>query len=1214
MLVAAQAGEVREHASRLLGRRYAVEAAADGHAALRAARERPPDLVLIDVTLPGLDGFGLLDAIRADDRLKTVPVIMLAAPGGEEAWVQGMEAGADDYLVQPFSEPELLARVAAQLRMQRSRREAQEALRTSEEKFSTAFAHSPLALTITSLETGRLVEVNDGFLHLTGYTRDEALGRSPDELGLWIDPARRAERFARLRAGQPVADIEARFRLKDGRELVGIIGSAVVDIDGRPCVLSSVLDITDRKRAEEALRDSEERFRLATSAGSVGVWDWNVAADTVVWSDTLYAIHGLAPGSFTGTLDAFAALVHPDDRDAVIAAVQRVLREGAPFAMEFRALRPDGSVVWIYTHAKVLRDETGAVVRVLGATVDVTERKRMEESLREREQRYELVVAGAEAAIWDWDVPSRRVMYSPRWKELRGLAESEVGDGEEEWIERVHPDDRDRVHAALRAHFEGRTAVFAEEYRVRHADGRWIWILDRGIARRDALGRVVRMAGSETDITSRKEAEQSLSESEARFRTIADSAPAMLWVTEADGRCTFLSRGWFDFTGQTAEEDAGFGWLSAVHPEDRPGVTEMFLQATARHEPFSAEYRLRRADGVYRWAIDTGRPRLTDDGRFLGYIGNVIDITERKRREVDTAFLADISEDLARSSDSDEIMRLVAAKLGRHMGVARCLFSEIDTTLKLAHVIHDWTAETQPSLVGTYPLTSLATPEVEAFLSSGQQLVIDNVVTDPRTAPTHELLVRRGVRAYVNTPYVSYGRWTASLSVQRPEPYSWTAEEQALLQDVANRAWARIERASAERRLRESEAQLRRASQMKDEFLATLSHELRTPLNAVVGWTQMLRTGALRPDVVARAFEALERNAKAQSQLVDDLLDMSRIVSGKLHVRNERVDLATVVNAAADTVRPAALAKGVALDLQFEPGAPAALRGDPDRLRQIVWNLLSNAVKFTPGGGAVRVSVRGADQAAVIEVRDTGEGIDPSFLPFVFDRFSQADGTTTRRHGGLGLGLAIVRHLTEAHGGTVAAASAGAGEGAAFTIRLPLGQGESAPPAADAVAALPAASRGDLSGARILVVDDEADARELIGIVLQSAGAEVMLAQSAAEALQRLGEEAFDVLLADIGMPGRDGFSLIRAVRDGNGATARIPAIAVTAYATLGERDRALEAGFDAHLAKPVAPHELVAAVTALARQTGSAAMQPKKRRGSLNAATRAVRRRPAKS
>jgi signal transduction histidine kinase/DNA-binding response OmpR family regulator len=382
------------------------------------------------------------------------------------------------------------------------------------------------------------------------------------------------------------------------------------------------------------------------------------------------------------------------------------------------------------------------------------------------------------------------------------------------------------------------------------------------------------------------------------------------------------------------------------------------------------------------------------------------------------------------------------------------------------------------------------------------------------------------------------------------------------------------------------EDHLQRTNRLKDEFLATLSHELRTPLNAVLGWTHMIRTGTLPNDMQKRAFDSIERNARAQAQLVDDLLDVSRIVSGKLQIARDRVDLKEVLNLAIETIHPTAVNKGVKLKFVAGGRAPAIVTGDADRLRQVAWNLLSNAVKFTPLGGSVRVELTRDRSHAVIVVRDTGQGIDAEFLPYVFDRFRQADGTPARRHGGLGLGLALVRHLTEAHGGTATAASAGLNQGAVFTLRLPLAAANTRPVVQ---------KRGDrrttalLERSRILVVDDEADARDLLRAILESEGATVDTTVSAGEALHRLQHEHFDLLLADLAMPDQDGLALIRALRALPGGPRDIPAIAVTAYTSLRERELTLESGYGWHVPKPVDPEQLIASVASAIRQADAA-------------------------
>ena len=411
-----------------------------------------------------------------------------------------------------------------------------------------------------------------------------------------------------------------------------------------------------------------------------------------------------------------------------------------------------------------------------------------------------------------------------------------------------------------------------------------------------------------------------------------------------------------------------------------------------------------------------------------------------------------------------------------------------------------------------------------------------------------------------------------------------------LQQEVAEREQAEQERARLLVREQAARAEAEAANRAKDEFLATLSHELRTPLTAVLGWARLLRTGNLPAGTVEGALETIERNAKAQSQLIDDLLDVSRIITGKLRLDSRPVDIAGVITAAIDSVRPAARAKSISLQVELDPMS-GPLLGDAVRLQQVAWNLLSNAVKFTPEGGRVNVRLRRMDSHVEVVVEDTGQGIAAEFLPHVFDRFRQADGTTTRKHGGLGLGLAIARHLVELHGGSIRADSRGDGQGASFCVTLPL---LNAPAADDGAGATTGelvnqpSRRGGLEGLRVLVVEDETDTRELIAFALIASGADVKTSARAVEALAMMKEWEADVLVSDIGMPEVDGYDFIREVRRREADTGgSLPAVALTAYAGVEDHRRAVAAGFQTHLAKPLDPAELVSVVSALAGRAG---------------------------
>jgi len=382
------------------------------------------------------------------------------------------------------------------------------------------------------------------------------------------------------------------------------------------------------------------------------------------------------------------------------------------------------------------------------------------------------------------------------------------------------------------------------------------------------------------------------------------------------------------------------------------------------------------------------------------------------------------------------------------------------------------------------------------------------------------------------------------------------------------------------------------ANRIKDEFLAVLSHELRSPLGAILTWATLLRSGAIDPERMHRGLEAIERNARIQTRLIDDLLDISRIISGKSVLDIAVVELGPVIEGAVESVRPAAEAKGIRLEVAVDPTV-GPVTGDALRLRQVVWNLLSNAVKFTPRGGRARVEVDSTASQAIIRVRDDGRGIAPDFIGHVFERFRQADSSTTREEGGLGLGLAIVRHMVEQHGGTVSAESPGPGRGSTFTIRLPLPAVRVASEPGELRRRIPASVLPRLDGLRTLVVDDEHDAREAVAAVLEASGARVSIADGASAALEALARGSFDAMISDIGMPGQDGFALIRRVRELEGDGRRMPSLALTAYANQLELRRMLDAGFDASLVKPIEARDLIREVARLARAEATAERDP---------------------
>jgi hypothetical protein len=803
------------------------------------------------------------------------------------------------------------------------------------------------------------------------------------------------------------------------------------DDSGRPYAVCGIAtDITERKQAEEALQESEGRLRRITEATQDVLWEIDPRTGRLWWSERARPLFGFQAAEYEIELKDWYDRIHPEDVDRVKTQFEQFLRNGATdWVDEYRFRRAGGAYIHILDRGWKFHIENGEPTLISGAMSDITDRKRAEEALQRSEERLNMALQAVNIGMLDWDIRANALVWSEKLTAMFGLLPDRTRGAYEDWFDRVHPEDLPACEASIRETLEHRLSRWQAEYRIIRGDtGAVRWIDTQSRIFYDDQGWPLRAIAANMDITDRKQVEEAVRESEARFRQIADAMPQIVYTCGADGMANYINQRGQEYLGVSLEQSVGNAWREALHPDDRERTGRQWAEAVKTEQPFEIEYRLRRKDGQYRWLLSRAVPIRNEQKKIVKWIGTSTDIHDRKQAE----------------DEREEVL-------------------------------------------------------------------------------AHEQAAREASEA-------------------------------------ANRA--------------------------KDEFLALVSHELRSPLTAILGYASLLRQGPFDAQKVKQAVEVIERSGKAQVQLIDDLLDTARIISGKLKLYVGPVDLAVVIHEAVQTIYPAANAKGISLQADF-PSEIGQITGDPVRLQQVVWNLLSNAVKFTPMGGRVEVRLERVDPHIRITVSDTGKGISPEFLPYVFDRFRQADASSARRYGGLGLGLALVKYLVELHGGTIEAASAGEGQGTTFKVTLPVRAVTALPgEAAGSMVAAPGPEEANmLAGVRVLVVDDESEARELIKLALAQYGADVVTAGSAAEAYNLITaeQERPSVIVTDLSMPEEDGYSLLRRVREWEREHGLyLPAVALTAYGRMEDRMRALMAGFQTHVAKPVEPAELAVVIKSL--------------------------------
>jgi PAS domain S-box-containing protein len=1203
ILLADDNSDMREYVRRLLAANYEVEAVADGEAALQAARERPPDLVLSDVMMPKLDGFGLLKALREDERLATIPVILLSARAGEDARLEGLQAGADDYLIKPFSARELLARVRAHLEMARLRREAEMALRYSEKLFRELADNAPLIIWMTDGQ-GNNEFVNKAYQSFFGVAPEEVAERRWTELVHPDDYETYVQKFLDVSAACLPFRAEARVRRADGewRWLDSYAVPRSTESGHTPGMIGCSADITERKRAEDAMG------QLATIVESSDEAIYSNDLNDVImsWNKGAEKLFGYAAEEVIGK--SIMIVIPPDRADEEIRVLESVRRGEKIDHYETMRRRKDGALVEISLKVSPLRDKAGNVIGASKIARDITERKRVEAALAEgaRQQRalYQLADHLHRARSLDdiYNAALDAILSSlqcdrasislfddagvMRFAGWRGLSDgyrkavegysscksderclepicvnnvdlAEIDDSHKDVIKREGIGALAYIPLVSRGKLIGK---FMTYFNAPHVFSDDELALSLTIARQLAFG------------VERKRAEKLLRQNAAQLALIANSAPVFIAHCDTQARYKFVNKPYAERLGLTPEDCIG-KLVPEVVGEEAYRSFGRHVEAALRGEPVEFEVEIPYEVIGKHFMHCSYAPEFDADGKVVGFVAAITDISARKQAEEKL---------IAATAKFESVFN--------QSGIFAAITDLQGNLREVNDLAVNWCGYTREQV--------LDQPFWETPWWRGSEDVKARV-----RAATEQAAAGKVFREEL--PY-----WWADGTERMAELAIHPIRDQdgrvMLLHPTGfditerKRAEEKIARLLAEEQ--EARDVAEQATRAKDEFLAVVSHELRSPLNAILGWNNMLRSHSGDDPYIARVIETVQRNGKAQLQLIEDLLDTARIITGKMKLEVQPVAPVTVIAAALDTVRTAADSKGIVIATDFDPEA-GQLTGDHARLQQVVWNLVSNAIKFTPEGGRVWVELRRSGSDVKIVVRDTGQGIEPDLLPYVFDRFKQGDSSTSRRFGGLGLGLSLVKHLVELHGGVVTVESPGKGQGTTVTVSLPVRATWSQRQAISredwgAPADQPEIRRSlskILTGVRALVVDDEDDARELVTLTLEQCGAQVTSVDSAAAALAALESQLedgavgapFDVMICDIGMPGTDGYELIRLVRTHQDKrVSHIKAVALTAYARSEYRLQALRAGFQMYVAKPVDDAELTVVISSLTGRT----------------------------
>lgn len=1055
------------------------------------------------------------------------------------------------------------------------RKQAQEALRRSEQELSDFFENATIGLHWTGPD-GVILRANRAELDLLGYERHEYIGHHIAEFH--VDEPAVQRILARLQNGERLHDVPAQLRCKDGSIRDVLIDSSVMWEDGRFIhTRSFTRDVTLHKRAVQALEESEQQYRRIIETANEGIWLLDDQGKTAFANPRMAEMLGC-------TWDELLSGTVWDYADPAFHAELEVQRErrrqGISGQVEILFRRPDKSELWGLVSIGPIFDEQGNYLGALAMISDLTERKKVELTLRESEERLRLALQAGRMGTWEWNIASGQVLWSPSLEAIHGLAPGSFPGTYEAFQQNIHPYDREFVLRSLSQSVK-RGEDHRLEYRLIWPDGSIHWVETRGKVIRDEAGQPCRMVGVCMDIDERERLEQELrrrvnelAEAEGRVRSVVNNVIDGIITVNEVGTIESVNPAVEHIFGYAAKELAGQN-ITQLLPElehnERVATLANYLRSG--ETPLTGigrEVLGKRKDGsTFPLDLAAGEFHLRDRRYFTGVVR---DITERKRNEEMLRFLADASAALSGLLDYESTLQRVA-QLAVPFFADWCSVDMLETEGEVRRVA---SAGADPAKVAIaeeihrkFPPDPNLPYGVGQILHSGRSELVSEVSAEllESAVGNHqgllELIQKLGIKSYMGVPLLVRGQTIGVIMFMTAESGRiYSSSDLAWAEDLARRAASAIDNSRLY-------AEIREADKRKDEFLATLAHELRNPLTPIRNALQLMQLAPAGQEAFDKVRSTMERQIEQMVRLIDDLLDVSRITRNKLQLRREPLDLVEVIQSAVETCRPLLDAVGHKFEMTL-PLTPIPLYADFTRLSQVFANLLNNACKYTEPGGRIGVTARQQNGQVEVRVRDTGIGIPPESLPYIFDMFTQVDASLERAQGGLGIGLTLVRRLVEMHGGSVVAQSAGPGKGSEFIVRLPAAPTPApiSPPSIPAGGKCPA-----LAKRKILVVDDNKDAADTMGMILKMLGNEVRTVYDGRAALEAVETFKPSLLLLDIGLPVMNGYEVARNIRAKHGH--EIVIAALTGWGQDEDRRRSKEAGFDHHLVKPASANML---------------------------------------